>query len=729
MPETRENKPDTAPGVAQYFEADRATDIESDNNGAQYRENHEQQGFQADSPGKTIRFESSRIAQPNDKQNPPKVWLSAETSANLCAIPLRTFQDRTSKGIYEARPVEGNGRGKLEILLDSLPARAQAAYYIECRKASGIGQATPALLVDMDEREALWERFYAASEKLQERAWNACGAVIEFNRLLDSGTQKMQAYQAIQEEFKVSRNTLNGYIAATERFDRMDWPARLLPTYAGKAARLEWHPDAWKFFMAHALTPRAKVDIAYRRTVEEGGRQGWPQLPNIKTARQAIKDLPATVKTLVKEGPTALKRLAPTVMRDYSTYALNEVWSMDGRKLDLAVIDTKGRFGEKGRLLRVWLYAFLDFRSRYPVGYALSATLDADLVRDAFLDAIKTTGRIIPQRIAPDNGMEVAAKEHTGGAPWRRRGKVKADEMIGTFPQLGIEVDWALVAHGQTKPVERFFRTLATNLETQPELRGAYLGTNAPDRPEECERSKAAPLELVESLLHKAMATLKRTPHRGDSMDGKSPEQMYHELMQAQGFMPRQITEAQRRMCALSRTEITIRGDGSFTILGARYYSTRTAELNKGRGYWATFNRHDLAEPVTVYQGTTKLAENVKQIERTPGNCKEAAKRIMKEKSNFKRATKAQAKALGAIQSAESGHIAKLAAEKFPEIVNKETGEILPPAKVIQLVQSKAEPASQPTRSDAEESARLRKLADQIGEIQLAEGLKQAFRR
>lgn len=98
MPETRENKPDTAPGVAQYFEADRATDIESDNNGAQYRENHEQQGFQADSPGKTIRFESSRIAQPNDKQNPPKVWLSAETSANLCAIPLRTFQDRTSKG-------------------------------------------------------------------------------------------------------------------------------------------------------------------------------------------------------------------------------------------------------------------------------------------------------------------------------------------------------------------------------------------------------------------------------------------------------------------------------------------------------------------------------------------------------------------------------------------------------------------------------------------------------
>lgn len=664
-----------------------------------------------------------------------ETWLSVEQARDLTGTPERTIRDQCSRSLYVTRRVDVDaiGRGKLEILLGSLPAHAQARYYIERRKASGIGQPTPPLLVDMDEREALWEKFYAASDKIQARALNACAAVITFNRLVDAGTPKMEAYATIQADYGLSRNTLNSAIASTERFDRTDWPARLLPDYKGTAPRLTWHPDAWQFFLEHALAPRAKVDIAYRRTVEEGKRRGWPQLPNIKTARQAIKDLPQTVVTLVKEGETALKRLAPTAIRDYTAFALHEVWSMDGRKLDLAVIDTKGHFGEKGRLLRVWLYGFLDFRSRYPVGYALSATLDADLVRAAFLDAIKTTGRIIPQRIAPDNGMEVAAKEHTGGAPWRRRGKVKDDDMIGTFPQLGIDVDWAMVAHGQSKPIERYFGTLANNMETLPEFRGAYLGKNSADRPEECERSRAVALELVEKRLQETVDALKRTPHRGHAMEGKSPEQVYRELMQAPGYVPRQITEAQRHMCALSRTKITIRADGSFVIHGARYYSMKTAELVKGAGYWATYNPHDLAEPVTVYKTANgkakKVAERVPQIERTPGNCKEAAKRVMKQKADFKRATKAAAKALGAIQSAESDHIARLAAEKFPEVVDKETGEILPVAQVVEMVQNKAEPSVKPTTSEADEKARILRMAREIEEVTMAESRKRAGRR
>lgn len=733
MPETRENKPDTTPDIAQLSGESRATDQESGDDIAQCHEAQSEQGCSGHLSAENRHFGPGNVAQCNDKGKPPKIWLSQDRSAVLCDIPLRTFQDQTRKGMYTARPDANDGRGKLEILLDALPARAQALYYIECRKASGIGQPTPTLLVDMDEREALWKKFYAASETLQERAWNASSAVIEFNRLLDTGTPKMQAYEAIQAEYKVSRNTLNGYIAGCERFDRMDWPARLLPIYAGKPALLFWHPDAWQFFIEHALTPRAKVDIAYRRTVEEAERQGWPKLPNIKTARQAFKDLPQTIVTLVKEGPTALKRLAPTVTRDYSSYALHEVWSMDGRKLDLAVIDTQGRFGEKGRLLRVWLYAFLDFRSRYLVGYALSATLDADLVRAAFLDALKTTGRVIPQRIAPDNGMEVAAKEHTGGAPWRRRGKVKTTDMVGTFPQLGIDVDWAMVAHGQTKPIERYFRTLSENLETLPEFRGAYLGSNSSDRPEECERSKAAPLALVEKRLHETVTALRRTPHRGHGMDDKSPEQVYHELMHAAGYMPRQITETQRQMCALARKEITIRPNGTFVIDGASYYSSKTAELPKGAGYWATYNHHDLAQPITVYKTTDgkakKVAEHVPQIERTPGNSKEAAKNIMKKKAEFNRAVKAQAKALGAIQTAESGHIAKLAAKKFPEIVDKKTGEILPVAKVVEMVQNNAEPARQTTRNEADDTARLLRLVKEIEEVNDTEARKHAGRR
>lgn len=735
MSEIRESNPDNKRDIAAYSADCAAMQKEADSAIAAQEKTLSGEIVTQKTEARNSGIEFDNKRQRNDKRAAPRIWVTTEKASALTKIPERTLRDQIYKGKYTTRTGEKDalGRGDHQILLDSLPAIAQAAYYIECRRASGIGQPAPTLQVDMDEREALWERFYAASEKLQARAWKACGAVIEFNRLLGKGTPRMQAYQAIQEEFKVSRNTLNGYIAATERFDHMDWPARLLPTYAGKTASLEWHPDAWQYFMEHALTPRSKVDIAYRRTVEEGERRGWLPLPNIKTARQAIKDLPQTVVTLVKEGSTALKRLAPTAMRDYPSYALHEVWSMDGRKLDLAIIDTHGRFGDKGRLLRVWLYAFLDFRSRYLVGYALSATLDADLVRTAFLDALNTTGRIVPQRIAPDNGMEVAAKEHTGGAAWRRRGKVKDDDMVGTFPQLGIDVDWAMVAHGQTKPVERYFRALSENLETLPEFRGAYLGKNSSDRPEECERSRAAPLALLEKLLPETVTALRRTPHRGHGMDGKSPEQVYHELMQADGYQARQITEAQRQMCALSRKAITIRANGTFVIDGASYYSSKTAELLKGAGYWATYNHHDLSQAVTVYKTVAgkakKVAENVPQIVRTPGNSKEAAKNIMKEKARFNKATKAAAKALGAIQSAESGHIARLAAERFPEIVDRKTGEILPVAKVVEMVQNKAEPARQATTAEIDEKARLQRMAREIDKAIDTEARKQAGRR
>lgn len=733
MPKIQELKPDTAPGIAQHFAEYCATDKETDNCIAQHDTSQSEQGFPGDTSNENPSFEIANVAQRNTACMPPKIWVSQEKSAELCGIPLRTFQDKTSKGAYTARPSANGGRGKLEILLNSLPALAQATYYIECRKASGIGQPTPPLLVDMVEREALWEKFYASSAKLQERALNACAAVIEFNRLLDTGTPKMQAYQTIQSEFKVSRNTLNSYIAACERFDRMDWPARLLPIYAGKPARLEWHPDAWRYFMEHALTPRAKVDIAYRRTVEEGGRQGWLPLPNIKTARQAIKDLPQTVVTLVKEGPTALKRLAPTAMRDFSFYELNEVWSPDGRKMDLAINDNEGRYGEKGRLLRLYLYVFVDYRSRYPVGYAYSDTLNADLLRAAFINALKTTQRIVPKRLAPDNGREMTAKEHSGGCDWIRRGKQKDTDMIGTFPQLDIAIDWTLVAHGQSKPVERWFRTLSENFETLPEFRGAYLGSNSSDRPEECERSRAIPLSLFEKRLPEMIVTIARNSHRGDSMDGKSPAQVYDELMKAPGYAGRQITVAQMNMAALNRKEITIRANGTFVIDGAVYYSKRTADLPKGAGYWATYNGHDLAQPVTVYKTTDgkakKLVENVPQIERSPGNSKQAAKNIMKKKAEFNRAVKAQAKAQGAIQSAEKGHIAKLAAEKFPEIVDKKTGEILPVAKVVEMVQNKAEPARQPTPSEAEETARMLRLVKEIEEVNDNEARKHAGRR
>lgn len=484
------------------------------------------------------------------------------------------------------------------------------------------------------------------------------------------------------------------------------------------------------FFLHGACTPGRPLKTAYNRTAREAEAQGWGKLPSFQTARRDFANLDAAVIAVLREGDTALKRLSPTVRRDYTAFALHDQWTMDGRRMDLMVRDSKGEFGPKGLPFRLWLYAVMDMRSRFLVGYAIGDALNADLVRDALMDAFKRTQRIAPKCVQVDNGMEAAAKEITGGAPWRLRGKVKEDEIIGLLPFLGVEVSWATPAHGQTKPIERLFGTLARMCETRPEFKGAYCGNTPEARPKEWDASKAVSIDLVRELFAEELGAYLRTPHRGDGMDGKSPMQMYTELMNAAGYVPRQISALQMRVCALSAVPITIQKDGSFIIHGARYYSVETARLAKGRGYYARYNRHDLAEPVFVYRGSKLVAENVRQIERTPGNSKEAAKKIAKERADYMRATKAKAKALLNIQNLDTpAEIAKATAITHPEIVDKDTGEILSVGKVVALTQSAAELPRESSKEEADEATRIKALAEEIDSVMRNQGRQQARKR
>jgi len=527
----------------------------------------------------------------------------------------------------------------------------------------------------------------------------------------------MAAYATIKEEFGVARSTFNEWEQAVDGLDQGDWLPALTPDLSGRtnASLAEWPALAWLHFLRGALTPGAKVATAYRRTVREAEAQGWGPLPSLSTARNDLKfNVDRDVATFIKEGPTALKRLSPTVERDYEAYRLHEVWSMDGRRKDLMVRDTKGEFGPNGRVFRLWLYGVEEVRSRYLVGYSLGPELNADAVRDAVVNALSKTGLTRPETVQVDNGMEAAAKEITGGAPWRRRGKVKEDEIIGLLPFLGIEVSWATPAHGQTKAVERLFGTLAGMLETRPEFRGAYCGRTPEARPEEWDAAKAAPIDLVRKLLTEEIEAYHRAPHRGHGMNGKSPMAVYTELTSAPGYVPKVITKAQFRRCVLSAIKVTIRNDGSFAIHGARYKSEATVRLPRVRGYYACYNRHDLSVPVTLYLGSKIKAQDVPQIERTPGNSKEAAQKIMKSRRDYTKATKA----LFDMQAADTPlEITRRLAAKHPERTDTETGEILPVAKVVELTQTAAEVPRKQTPEEADKAARIKAIAEEMSRM------------
>ena len=669
----------------------------------------------------------------SSRPEPSRIFISSSDAEKLTGITERGIRKGAAAGKYPgAHKITGNGGAGWAIPLDSLPAQAQALYWHRQFEAAGLNSDPfpTGSSFSPEDREAHCRRYDEATTKCQARARHAFAALLHFRELLRRGVGKMAAYAAIKADFGAARSTFNDWQQAVDGLDQGDWLPALVPDFSGRtnARRAEWPGQSWLHFLNGALTPGAKVETAYKRTVREAEAQGWGKLPSIMTARRDLENIDQAVATFIKEGQTALKRLSPTASIDYTAFNLHERWSMDGRRLDLMVCDTRGEFGPKGRVFRLWFYAVLEVRSRCLVGYSISPELNADAVRDALVNAFRKSGNIRPDVVQCDNGMEAAAKEITGGAAWRRRGKVKEDEIIGLLPFLGIDVSWATPAHGQAKPIERLFGTLARMCETRPEFRGAYCGHTPDARPEEWDASKAVPIDLVRKLLVEEIAAYHRTPHRGHGMDGKTPMAVYTELMNAPGYIPKVISEGQFRRCVLSAAPITIRQDGSFTIHGARYYSEQTARLPKGRGYYACYNRHDLSEPVTVYRGNKIKAEEVRQLERTPGNSKEAAKRVMKARRDFTKSVKAQAKALLDIQAVDSpDEIAMRIADKHPELIDKETGEILPASKVVALSPSAADVPGK--RSDTAQSANIMALAEEANQLMAANGPRRYGKR
>lgn len=630
--------------------------------------------------------------------------LTAEEAAGLLAISGQAVRAACAESSYPGATKDASGAWRIP--LSSLPTLAQALYWAQHAEIAPDGwTAEERRELPDDEAEILWRRFEDASVKLKEKSKRAAEACHLWRQLKAEGAPVAQALAEIKEHCGLSKSALYEKLSIIKGHAPMHWPALLLGQWTGgNARRSEWPAGAWDFFLRHALTPGRKIRTAWRSTQREARAQGWGEIPSYDAAKADFRRLPNDVVTLAKEGETALKAMSPKLMREYDLL-LHDTWSLDGRRIDLMVRDTKGKYGPKGRVFRLWISAFMEVRSRMLLGYAFGASLNADLTRAAFIEAIKFTGRLVPRGIVPDNGMEIAAKEITGGTPWRRRGKVMEDEIVGLFPMLEIAVAWATVAHGQAKPVERLFGTLAQAVETRPEFRGAYCGNTPAARPEEWEPAKAAPIELVEKLYAEEIAAYHRAPHRGEGMGGKSPLQVYTEQINAPGLAVRRITEAQARLCTYSAAPVTIRKDGSFTILGAAYRSHATAALARGRGYYARYSPHNLSDTVFVYRREKLLCE-AERIELTSFNDKAAGKRIMKDRATYTRAVKQHAAALQALSDNENReYIARLAARTLPETIAPETGEVLPAAKVLEMVKGKA--ATLPAaRSAADEAAR-----------------------
>lgn len=635
----------------------------------------------------------------HDGDNP---LLSISDAATLMGISRQAVRKACAAGRYHgATKISGNGGDGWAIPLSSLPQSAQNAYYLKlaheeatsmpdpdpreqaqahnyqalelARKATIGGEyCDPELQpvpVNDDECKQLWTAYDRATQKAKDKGKHANKALIAYEKMCLANVPKGEIGKLIREQFGISPPTLSRYLKAVKGQPRNVWVPLLTPEYKGRTGEAEFTPEAWEY-IKQQWGSQSKPSIAsvIRAAMKLAPEHGWI-IPSQDTVERRIADLPAWWVAYRREGDKALEKLYPSQRRDYSTLRLHEMWCSDGRKADIFC-----RWPD-GEIRRPIIVAWMDLRSRVILGHAVGKVESADLIRLAFKNAAERY-KAIPQAALMDNGRGFASKLMTGGAPTRFRFKIKDEDIPGILTMLGVEITWATPGHGQAKPIESFWRTLG-NADRREECRGAYCGNKPDAKPEEFDPKVVVPIETYLRLLQEEINDYHYRSHRGDSMDGGSPKEVYEALLPS--TIVSQPTPEQLRLCLLAAESIRLTKEHCIELYGNRYWTERLADLRPDIDYVVRFNPENASEPVALYRADRFIC-NVPIIERTGFRDQQAAKDHKREKNRLKRTRKESDQALRRMHKAREWPLSAMPPE--PELPRPKVASLIRPKLV-----------------------------------------------
>jgi putative transposase len=304
--------------------------------------------------------------------------------------------------------------------------------------------------------------------------------------------------------------------------------------------------------------------------------QGWA-VRSYKACQRMIDALPRQVVLKYRFGDDAFKNEGePFIERDYASLRSNEAWNADHHQFD--VIVNAGTRAQP-RLVRPWLTAFQDMRSRKIVGWSMFAhDPNSDTILAAFRSAVLDFG--VPEVLFFDNGKDFdsyALNGRTKKDRWaKRRVRVELDpqQTAGLFAEMKIDVRHVWKYHGQSKPIERFFGFVETRTCVWP----TYCGNSPGERPRDhtsqedlqlqLERGKAPLLADFAAWFGDFLTAYHAGhEHRGDGMDGKTPDQVYAENLETRRTASRELLDL---LCLKKSKPVRVTQNG-VTYNGVRY--------------------------------------------------------------------------------------------------------------------------------------------------------------
>ena len=277
--------------------------------------------------------------------------------------------------------------------------------------------------------------------------------------------------------------------AGLVEYPRHLWPLVLAPRHVGRVKAAECDAVAWQAFLADYLRPeQPPLEMSYRTLKRLADKEGWTIPGSSKALKRRLdREVPPAAVVLARQGPQALARMRPAQIRARGSLRALQAVNADGHVFDVFVKWTDGK------VERPVLTAWQDIHSGKILSWRLDRTENADGYRLSFADLLRDYG--IPAHVFVDNGRGIASKMLTGGTPNRYRFKVKHDEPVGLLTQLvgPDHIHWTTPYSGQSKPIERAFRDLATDVAKDFRLRGAYTGNAPGAKPDELRRESGGP--------------------------------------------------------------------------------------------------------------------------------------------------------------------------------------------------------------------------------------------
>ena len=427
-----------------------------------------------------------------------ELWITKEAVRSATGWSDRTIRWKVQLGALRLRKTSSrqkHGSAQREYALSSLPVDAQLKF-LKQPLLSGPACTALALrsdpnqsnlfasLPEVTEPERL--NFSARQNAQAVKRLEAIAPLVEFR----SRSQRARpTFRTIGGVAVRSMNSLAGYLADQHHVSARtlwNWYAQYRKLgYAGLVDRVRSDKGKSRFLKAHPSV-RAYIENKYLgerlsiRLVYQALRRGSAEIsepectrpPSYSAVRSYLQQLPKPLLILSREGQRQFQeRCEPYLLTDFESLVPNQIWVSDHGQHDVWVRNDLFSGVSTNAAVRPWLTAIIDMRSRKIVGTAWSASPSSHTISSALRVAIENFG--IPQILCVDNGKD-----------YEKIGRIDfSPECSGVLVRLGIQPQYCLPRHPQSKLIESWFGTVRKRFDC---LWPSYCGAGPKDRPEPC---------------------------------------------------------------------------------------------------------------------------------------------------------------------------------------------------------------------------------------------------